>query len=60
MIHGHIHNNTDADFWRIIKANERILNAGVDINNFEPASFDELCYNNDRFKQDTKNIKENF
>ena len=53
MIHGHIHNNTEADFWQIIKRNERILNAGVDINNFEPVSFDELFINNNKFKQDT-------
>ena len=41
MIHGHIHNDTSADYWPLIKARERILNAGVDINNFEPVSFED-------------------
>ena len=50
MIHGHIHNDTSADYWPLIKARERILNAGVDINNFEPVSFEELVANNLKYK----------
>ena len=29
MVFGHIHGNTDADYWPLIQANERMLNAGV-------------------------------
>lgn len=42
MIHGHIHNDTRADFWPLIAARENVLNAGVDINSFKPVTFDEL------------------
>ena len=50
MIHGHIHENTGMDFWPLIYARERVLNAGVDVNNYEPVSFDELVENNAKFK----------
>ena len=32
MIHGHIHENTDMDYWPLLAARERVLNAGCDIN----------------------------
>ena len=51
MIHGHIHNRTDADYFPFIKANPNILNAGVDINKFKPVTFGELLKNNQRFKK---------
>lgn len=51
MIHGHIHANTDADFFPQIAARERMLNAGVDINGFRPVTFEELVANNAAFKQ---------
>lgn len=50
MIHGHIHNDTTSDFWPFIRDRERVLNAGVDINGFEPVTFDELIKNNEYFK----------
>lgn len=50
MIHGHIHNDTRADYWNWLKSRERILNASVDINDFRPVSFDELQENNIRWK----------
>ena len=50
MIHGHIHNDTTSDCWPLIKSRDRLLNAGVDINGFEPVSFDELLANNRVFK----------
>lgn len=50
MIHGHIHNDTRADYWQWLKSRERILNASVDINNFRPVTFDELLENNIRWK----------
>lgn len=51
MIHGHIHNDTTSDYWPLIKLRERLLNAGVDINNFEPVTKDELINNNKIFKE---------
>lgn len=46
MVHGHIHANTDADYWPLIQRNPMMLNAGVDINNYEPVTFDEMVENN--------------
>ena len=50
MIHGHIHNDTSADYWPLLAARDNVPNAGVDINAFRPVSFDELLENNRRFK----------
>ena len=50
MAHGHIHANTDAEYWPLIQKNPLMLNAGVDINNFEPVTFDEMVENNTRHK----------
>ena len=52
MIYGHIHNNTGADYWPLIAARDQMLNAGVDINGFAPATLDELIENNRRFKEE--------
>ena len=52
MIHGHIHANTDMDFWPLLLARDNVLNAGVDLNGFQPVSFDELLANNKRFKEE--------
>lgn len=51
MIHGHIHNDTSADFYPLIAVRENVLNAGVDINGFRPVTFEELLENNRRFKK---------
>jgi len=51
MIHGHIHGNTDSDFFPLIAARERMLNAGADINGFVPVTFEELVANNRLFKE---------
>lgn len=51
MIHGHIHNNTDLDFWPLLAARENVLNAGTEINAYSPVTFDELMKNNTAFKQ---------
>lgn len=53
MIHGHIHNDTRADFWPLIAARENVLNADVDINSFKPVTFDELLENNRHFKENS-------
>ncbi len=54
MIHGHIHNDTLFDYWSILLKRERILNAGADINHFEPVTFNELVSNNKTYKQHMK------
>ena len=52
MIHGHIHADTNIDFFPILRTRERILNAGVDINGFIPVTLEELIKNNIKFKID--------
>ena len=54
MVFGHIHGNTDADYWPLIQANERMLNAGVDVNHFEPVTFEEMEANNLLYKRLSK------
>ena len=49
LIHGHIHNRI-ADEYRQTFLHFNALNAGVDVNAFEPVTFDELMDNNYRFK----------
>ena len=51
MVFGHIHGNTDADYWPLIAQSERMLNAGVDVNGFQPVTFQELLNNNKLHKQ---------
>ena len=50
MIHGHIHADTSADYFLLLAERDRVLNAGADINGFEPVTFEELQENNIRFK----------
>lgn len=50
MIHGHIHADTGADFWPLLRCRENVLNAGVDVNGFRPVTFDELVENTRKFK----------
>ena len=45
MVYGHIHNNVRDDYWPLIARRSRMLNAGVDVNNFEPVTFDEMIAN---------------
>ena len=45
------HNNTGDDYWPLIMRRSRMLNAGVDVNGFEPVSFEELVSNNAAFRQ---------
>ena len=49
LIHGHIHNRV-AKEYRQLFLQFNALNAGVDVNFFEPVTFDELLENNLRFK----------
>lgn len=48
-IHGHIHNRI-AEEYRQLFLSFNALNAGVDVNNFEPVTFEELVANNMSFK----------
>ncbi len=48
-IYGHIH-NTRKEAYEFMKTKERALNAGCMINNYTPASFNELVRNNEIFK----------
>lgn len=49
-IYGHIH-NSKAETYEIMKNRERALNAGCMINNYSPASFNELVRNNKIFQE---------
>ena len=50
-IYGHIHNRRDGSY-EYMKNLPRALNAGCMINNYTPASFQELIVNNERFKKE--------
>lgn len=50
MLFGHLHNGFDMPFWPLIEQNERMLNVGVDVNDFRPVTFEQLVENNARFK----------
>jgi calcineurin-like phosphoesterase family protein len=51
LIHGHIHNKTDAEYFTLIRSMPNLLNAGVDINGYRPVTFNELLINNQKFKE---------
>ena len=48
-VYGHIHNNKD-EVYEFMKQQERALNAGCMINNYEPVTLEELLENNRRFQ----------
>ena len=49
-IYGHIHNRQD-DAYHVMKTKEHALNAGCMINNYTPASINELIRNNQAFRE---------
>jgi calcineurin-like phosphoesterase family protein len=51
MIYGHVHNNKGAFYLPLLKQIPNALNAGVDVNNFTPVTFDELVENNEVFRE---------
>ena len=51
LIHGHIHDNTDSEYWPLLCGMPNALNAGVEINGYAPVTFDELVANNVAFKE---------
>lgn len=46
MVYGHIHENTNMEYWPLIARNEFMLNAGVDINGYAPVTFEQMQQNN--------------
>ncbi len=50
LIYGHIHNRVSEEYHDLFTFSNA-LNAGVDINNYQPVSFDELIENNNIFKE---------
>jgi calcineurin-like phosphoesterase family protein len=52
-IYGHIHNRRDEAF-EFMKTKDHALNAGCMINNYTPASFNELVRNNEAFKNNER------
>jgi calcineurin-like phosphoesterase family protein len=55
MIHGHIHNDTRAPYFPLLRNMPNLLNAGVDVNKFCPVHFNALLKNNERFKEQPEN-----
>lgn len=51
MIHGHLHSDTTDPFFHHLVENEKLLNAGVDINGYMPVTLEELIENNRIFKE---------
>lgn len=49
-IYGHIHSDV-GDVYQFMQERERALNAAACINNYTPASFNELVRNNDSFRE---------
>jgi calcineurin-like phosphoesterase family protein len=51
LIYGHIHNNRKDSYWPLLSTMDKALNAGVEINNYEPVTFTELLENNRKYKE---------
>lgn len=51
MVHGHIHGNTNADYWPLLCIRDNVLNAGVEVNGYQPVTFEELQANNRVWKR---------
>ncbi len=51
MLHGHLHNDTQDLFFPLLANDDRILNAGVEINGYMPVTLEELKENNRIFKE---------
>lgn len=50
-IYGHVHSNLDHGYGSILAAMPHALNACVDVNHFQPVTFEELQINNNRIRQ---------
>ena len=49
LIYGHVHNNEADKSWLEIRRCQNTLNAGCEINNYVPVTFEELKENNKMF-----------
>ena len=50
LVYGHIHSNKDARYWSLLKSMDRALNAGVEVNGYQPVTLEELMRNNTIFR----------
>ena len=55
MIYGHIHNNIDEDPCLAHGFSSKMLNAGVDVNHYEPVTLEEMIRNNMAFRAVVEN-----
>lgn len=53
LIYGHIHNNRSDHYWPLLSTMVNALNAGVDVNGFQPVTFPELVANNISFRTES-------
>lgn len=53
QIHGHIHGNTNMNYWPLLETMDHSLNASVEINDYRPVTFEGLVQNNWRFKENS-------
>lgn len=51
-IYGHIHGSKEGEAYNYMRTKEYALNAGCMINNYMPASMEELIYNNQIFQRE--------
>lgn len=50
LIYGHIHNNRKDAYWPLLRGMERALNASVEVNDYRPATLEELIAHNRAFR----------
>lgn len=50
LIYGHIHSNTHMNYWPLLQTYDRALNASVEVNGYQPVTFEELVMNNNRWR----------
>lgn len=52
LVYGHIHNFRSSRYWPLLCMYGNALNAGVDVNSYEPCTLGELIANNKRWKNE--------
>ncbi|MDD4773766.1 MAG: hypothetical protein PHZ09_09200, partial [Eubacteriales bacterium] len=55
-VFGHVHNNRSGENYKLISSRRNMLNAGTDINGYEPVGLRELIINNAVWKTDGEEI----
>lgn len=51
LVYGHVHGNKPEGYWPLLKTYTRALNASVEINGYQPVTFDELVANNESWRR---------